>query len=328
MNTLEFLGQITATIKRKFFLLFVLAFLPALVTYIYYKAQKGKYETYSKIFPLSINSAGSGSPFDAIKSQFGISDKTDYDKIYNVTELVGSKTITKLIVESKPSNSKHKTFTDWIIFDHNKNLPFYKKAPKTSVNTDSNDKNLVAGEILKSNLEIVTEKSDFTKIVTRFYDKELARQINETIIQKLSEFYIEMSTEKPNTEVAQLRHIRDSLKIELYHIESAIAGNQDASQFSVKYSASLPQARLARTRAEIEEQYAVSSTAYQNAKFKLLSQSPIFQVLDRPGEPYTFVKQSAAKFAVIVFMLSFFIISLIACRKIFWSLILEELSKS
>lgn len=45
---------------------------------------------------------------DAIKSQFGISDKTDYDKIYNVNELVNSRTISRKIVASKTNNKNIK----------------------------------------------------------------------------------------------------------------------------------------------------------------------------------------------------------------------------
>jgi capsular polysaccharide biosynthesis protein len=68
------------------------------------RSVKGEYQTHSKIFPLSINKGGASSPIDAIKMQFGISDKTDYEKIYNVTELVTSKTISSRIVHSPSPN--------------------------------------------------------------------------------------------------------------------------------------------------------------------------------------------------------------------------------
>ena len=121
--------------------------------------------------------------------------------------------------------------------------------------------------------------------------------------------------------------MRDSLKDELYAVERAIAGFQDANQLSVKYEVNIPQAKLLRTRVEIEQLYAVTVTAYQNAKFKLLSESPIFQILDYPGAPYAYSKPSSKKAALLAFFASFVVLSLFVCRKIFCRIIIDELSK-
>jgi uncharacterized protein involved in exopolysaccharide biosynthesis len=120
--------------------------------------------------------------------------------------------------------------------------------------------------------------------------------------------------------------MRDSLKDELGAVESAIAGFQDANQLSVKYSTGIPQTKLLRERAEIEQLYATTATAYQNARFKLLSESPIFQILDFPGEPYNYIKPSWLKMSIIGFIGFFIILSLFVCKKVFIQMLVDEIN--
>ena len=79
---------------------------------------------------------------------------------------------------------------------------------------------------------------------------------------------------------------------------------------------------------EIEELYTTAATSYQNAKFKLLSESPIFQVLDQAGPPYSYTIPNWKKFAAMAFVISFVVLCLFFCRRIFFRLIIDELSKA
>jgi hypothetical protein len=326
-NTLQIIQEFGRKLKANLIFISVTSLMLAAVVFFLARTQKGTYGTYSKIFPLSINKTNSSSPMDAIKSQFGISDKTDYDKIYNVNELVNSRTISRKIVSSKTNNKKYKNLAQWIFNDYNSGLPIWA----SKVKLESKDTNAViykAASIFTGataiNLDV---KTGFTRITTTFHDKDLSKEVNETILETLSSYYIALVTEKPRSDLVKIRIMRDSLKDELYAVERAIAGFQDANQLSVKYEVNIPQSKLLRTRVEIEQLYAVTVTAYQNAKFKLLSESPIFQVLDFPGAPYNYSKPSSKKVAIITFALCFFLLSLFICRKIFGRIIMEELSK-
>jgi uncharacterized protein involved in exopolysaccharide biosynthesis len=257
----------------------------------------------------------------------GISDKTDYDKIYNLTELITSKTISLQVVKFGCSNKKYKNIAAWLIDDYNRNLKMFAKKIQPDLK-DTNDFYFAAADVLLENTEVIVEKTDFTKIVTGFHDKELSKEVNEAILKNLSSFYIKLATEKPSSEVKKLEVIRDSLKDELNALEKAIAGFQDSNQLSVKYSSGIPQAKLLRTRAEVEQLYVTAVTAYQNASFKLLSESPIFQVLDFPGAPYEFKKSSWAKIALIVFFAFIIFFMSMFNTKIILSIIKEELAKN
>jgi uncharacterized protein involved in exopolysaccharide biosynthesis len=327
LTTLEILKELKNQLKSNLILILIVSTIIASIFGFITNLSKEKYEAYSKIFPLSINKSGGSSPIDAIKSQFGISDKTDYDKIYNITELVKSKRVSHKVVKAKINNKKYKTLGDWIIDDYNTHQPFYTK--KIKINSiDTNSLVYSASGLLLANVEVKSDKTDFTTIISKAYNADLAKEINENILAELSSLYISMTTEKPRDDLGKIALLRDSLKDELYAVERAIAGFQDANQLSVKYSNSIPQAKLMRTREELEKLYETTASAFQNARFKLLSESPIFQVLDKAGPPYNSTRPSAKNAAVVAFAMSLFFLSFFVCRKIFWKLILNELSKS
>lgn len=289
---------------------------------------KGEYGTYSKIFPLSINKSGGTNPIDALRSQFGISDKTDYEKIYNVKELVLSKTISTNVAKSKPSNTLYPSISAWLVDSYNRNIPFWKKKIKVTPG-DTLEIHFTGADLVRSCCDINTDqKTNYTTISTHNYDAALAQELNVTILRELSNFYIKMVTEKPMTDLAKIKQMRDSLNDELYSVEKSIAGFIDANQMSVKTSTQLPQTKLLRKQKEVEQLYANTATSYLNAKFKLLWESPIFQILDKAGPPYTFTKPNWKRNALIAFAVSAFLCGLIACRKVLWRVVLSELSAS
>lgn len=324
-SILSIIQSIHSQIKRKLPTIIVVASFVAALSFTYATLSKEKYKIYSKIFPLSFNKSSS-SPLDAIKAQFGISDKTDYSVIYNLKELVGSKTIREQVVKSTTINPKYKNIADWIIDDHNSGKLFFQKKINLSA-SDSLERLYIASNILKEYVAVNEEKTEFTTLLTHSHNKELSIQLNEIILKELGDYYVQVSTEKPRGDLTKIKIMRDSLKNELDLVEAAIAGYQDANQYSVRYATGIPQSKLIRTRAEIEELYTSTATAYYNARFKLLSESPIFQVLDAPREPFDIIKPSRIKLAIVGFGFTFIFMSFWVCRKILFKLILDELSK-
>jgi len=311
-------------LNRRKGIIIVISLILAIITGFLTYRTKEQFATYSKIFPLSF-SKSSSSPVDAIKAQFGISDKTDYSVIYNINVLAKSKLISTNVVKNKSTNPKYKTIAHWLIAEYNDHAgPLTKKIKIPS--NDTLSVFLAGSSLLIASIDVVTDKTEFTKITTKSYDKKLSKLLNECILRELSDYYIQVSTEKPRTDLIKLGQMRDSLKNEMDAVESAIAGFQDANQLSVKYSTNIPQAKLLRARAEIEQLYTTTATAYHNARFKLLSESPIFQILDLPGEPYETIKPSWKKFSFVAFFLSAFLISVMFTWKSVFRMLFDELS--
>lgn len=310
--------------KNKYRIVGVASMVALIVMVLTFFAE-GTYITDSKIFPLSFNKS-SESPLDAIKSQFGLTDKTDYSVIYNINELVKSKTLSADIAAKKSPNKKYKNFAQWLIDDHNQHLPFYKK--KIKIKPYDSAREVYAGaDLLRNATEIKKEETEFTSIVVQSFNKELSIQLHQAILNSLSEYYIQVSTEKPRSDLAKIGQLKDSLKNAMDLLDRALAGMQDGNQFSVRFSTGIPQAKLIRAREEVEQLYTNTAATYHNARFKLLSESPIFQILDAPGEPVTFKQPSWFKYGSISLIIALVLCSFWVWRNIFLRIVVDELRK-
>lgn len=326
MTTLDHINELVAIIRRRLVWILLLSALVAVASFIYHRSIKNTYSTYAKIFPLSINNSSGGSSLQSLKAQFGVMDKSDLDKIYNVIELVNSKNVSLKVVQQQTNNPKFPRIADWLMDDHNTNLRMFQKPIQVN-RKDSINYFYAARDLLLANTTVSSEKTEFYSITTTAHNTDLAQAMNEAILQQLSTLYVNMTTEKPRSDLNKIRTMRDSLNAELTAVERAIAGYRDSTQFASRVMVNVPQRKLERTRAEIEQLYANTATAYQNAKFKLLSESPIFQILDKPGEPFSMIQEPAKKKAVTHGILAFIVSSLLFAIPFFWKLVRQELSR-
>ncbi len=322
-SSLQYLLEIKQAILKRWWLIALASIVVFIFGYLYKKSFKPEYQTYARIFPLAINSSGSGSPLDALKAQFGVSEKSDLDKIYNITELVNSKNVSFSVVSKAIKHKKYKTLSDWLIDDFNSHLPMFGKK-LTNNPKDSFMHHVIGRNLLLAKTKVDFEKTEFYTLSTTAYTEDLAKLMNELILEQLSLLYVKVTTEKPRTDMNLIRQMRDSLHTELNAIERAIAGFRDANQLSSKYLDNIPQAKLERTRLEIQELYTTTVSAYQNAKFKLLSESPIFQILDKPGEPYNEIRQSPMKFGAITSLATAMLLSFLFSLGVIWQMIKQE----
>jgi capsule polysaccharide export protein KpsE/RkpR len=329
VTILEILSALKNKIKKRLPISLIIALIVAVVVGLYIRQEPREYIATAKIFPLSANSAmGSSSPLSQLKSQFGI--KADAGgEIYDIKELINSKRLSFKVSSSKPLNKKYNKFYEWLIADHNSELGWREKEITISDKRKDSLSNIIKGRsIMLGRVEVDKSENGYTSLRVKAYEKELAKEINETILIALSEFYIEFVTQKPRSDLRTIQAMRDSLSTELSAVTKAIAGRQDKSAYAVKAYVGLPQIKLKRKQAEIQSVYSTTVNALQNARFKLLSESPIFQVLDYPGEPYNSEKPDWKLPAIAAFILTFILLSLWFCRKIFGKVIIEELKKA
>lgn len=329
MNVLDLILRVKQiTIKRLPIILVGSVIFSALAAF--YIAQKPTWYTASStIFPLSANYArGSSSPISMLQQQFGIEGEGDA-QVFDIKELITSKRLSFKVVNSNPDNKKYDKLFKWIVDDHNSELGWRQKKVELTKNKKDSMSNLITARgILLGRIQVEDAENGYTTVKVKAFDKELARELNDRFLTALSEFYIDFVTEKPRSDLNRIQTMRDSLSIELDNVERAIAGLIDRSEFASKAYVGLPQIKLRRKQQEIQAVYSTTLNALQNARFKLLSESPIFQILDYPGEPYDIEKKSWKPVAVIVFLVSFILLCLWFSRKVFLEIIIEELKKA
>jgi hypothetical protein len=279
------------------------------------------YTSYSKIFPLSTGE--SNDPASMIKAQFGISSSGDEGKYYNVTELVNSNTLSRSIVQYPTNDANNLKLYEWIIKDYNAGK--YWNSEKIALSKDSMENIISASSLLRNQIIIKTEKSEFTAIYVNANNSQLALRINECILSSLSDFYIQSKTQKARKDLESIKALQDSLYKALDAVQRASLGFQDDTKYLVKDAPLLPKIKLEQLREELTEAYKVTSATRQNANFRLLNESPIFQVLDKPLGPVDSVKESVKKAFLIAFTIAFLLLALFSIRKFIFQIILAEL---
>jgi hypothetical protein len=319
-NLSNTLTNIVSRIKKNILWIIPLSILVGLVNFYFASQQKTLYKSYSKIFPMNASEAD---PLSGMKASLGMGSESNLSKYYNVNELVNSKHISRQIVAYPSNNSRQKKLYDWVINDYN-NQQFWT-SDKININTDSTEKIITASSLLIAATNIKIEKSEFTSIECTTGDKDLSLRLNECILQCLSDFYIASKTEKARTDLMNIGLLKDSLKGSLDYLERATAGFTDNSQYVVKDIANLPKMKLERLHEEIAEQYKTTAMAYQNANFKLLSESPIFQILDKPMGPVQTIVPAKKKSFFVGFAIALVLSIIFAIRAELIAIITQEL---
>lgn len=322
--------QIGRHLKKRWIYIFILSLIPAILIGIYFYSQPGVYTCTSKIFPLSANSAkNSANPLEILKGKLGI--EGGGADAFNLNELVKSKSVALKVINVRSNNKEHENQPIYklLIKEYNDNLGWFADTmmyiPRTG--NDSLNIQFFAMGAYRNAVAIEELPTGFTILKTKAYTQELAKELNENILLTISNFYIDFVTEKPRSDLKLIQNMKDSLSSELAAVEKAIAGQVDQSAFGVKASVGLNKARLERRFQEIASIYQTTAATLQNAKFQLLSESPIFQVLDYPGAPYGFDVKPWKKFALAAFVFFAIMWSLFFCRKIIWNVIIRELAK-
>lgn len=329
MTVYNFLLEIKNIIQKRFIIIILISVILSVLVGMYYRSFPKIYVASSKIFPLSATSAqGTSSPLDAIKSQFGIATTSPTD-VYDILELSRSKKLAYKVVNAAPtSNKKYAKIYNWIADERNKNLSYFESPIVLSNKKEDSLKNLIfgRGSILPA-IEVIKGENGYTTLNTRSTDPLLARELNEKILTALSNFYVEFVTEKARQDITQIQFMRDSLYVELLNIDKGIASTTDQSAYATSATVALPAQKLGRRKVEVEALYGTTVTALQNARFKLLSQSPIFQILDNPDEPYITDPNPWKTYTVVSFIFFTILLCFWFSRKLIFNLIIEELKK-
>jgi hypothetical protein len=320
MNLVEIIKDVKTALKRGFLWMLLPALLIAAYMGYSTKQEAILHVSYSKIFPLS---ADGGGGLSSLGAQLGLEAQGGAAQYYNVTELVHSRNLSRKMVQYPSNSEKHKALADWIIEDFKKRQK--NKTPETNKVSDQ-EKVIAAAEILTTSAKIVTEKSEFTAIKVETGDPELSLRLNECILTGLSDFYISTKTEKARTDLEKIGTLRDSLKKALNGIELSLLNFGERSKYLVSETAKLPSIQLQSLREEVSAYYASATESYQNAKFMLVNQSPIFQVLDKPQTPVIKIVPKWKKSAIMGFFIGFFLGLIIALRKVIGKLIMAELN--
>ncbi len=264
-------------------------------------------------FALDEEKGSSLGQYEGIASQFGIDIGGGASGIFsnsNLIEFLKSRKmiertlITPILFKNKQTNlieayldvyDRRKDFKD-----EDKNISFLIDANKFTIKHDSLI-NLLYTEIITERFTVdkIDKKVNIITVNFTTQDQILSKLFCENLILNVSDFYIETKTKKSRNNVTTLQSRVDSVRREL---DKALYGRALASDQNLLVVRQ--QANVGKVKQEVNVQ--VLSTMYTEltknlelAKFSLLNNEPLFQIIDKPTLPFKKNKKSKLVYLIV-----------------------------
>ena len=322
-----------AYLFKKWFVILGLAVLGGVLGIVYAWMQKPKYIA---VLTFSMEDGKSdGGGFASLASQFGLSIG-GVGGIFsgeNIIVLIQSNKIIKSTLLSQVTvNNKKQLLLNYFLESQKAagvDKPADPKLPKVSFPESQNPEtysrlqdsvlqNIVAG-IKKAFLKVEKpeNKYDFYTITCTSNDERFSLLFSKLLIQQVSDFYTTVKTKRSAQIVDILQSRTDSVK---RAYDRALYGRASLSDANINTALSLPTVGIQREQTNIT----VLATAYTEliknlelAKFNLLKDTPLIQVIDEPTEPLIMKKMGRLLGGIIgAFLLGFATCIFLLFRKI------------
>jgi hypothetical protein len=244
----------------------------------------------------------------------------------NFKELLKTKGIfRKAILTKVKFGSKEDIFANFFLSKSHiekyewKNLPkdfythrFTESNPQKISIQDRNVLDLIY-EHLKSKTSITIEnpKSSFQTLAVEARNDTLAFVWSKLYLKTVTDFYIDTKTKKSQELLIILGKRVDSLRSALYFTQGKLANYNDQNQQIIFQSARIIAERLQMNSSQIQGMYLEAVRNYDNLKFSLVKEAPLFNVISDTELPLINNKHSWGPIIMVGFFLGFLISALI-----------------
>jgi len=257
-------------------------------------------------------------PLMQIMGQFGMSggsEGVDADKIIELlfTRLIISSALFKTDTINKKTdllvNHFIKEFNAKAWYDGKpalQNIVFKTKADENFTVEENKIVQDIYKEITEHHLTAGTSDNGIVEVNYKSISEPFAKIYLDNLYETLSEYYISKSNQKQRETFDIVKYYNDSLQNALRRAEAEWAILSDKNVFKVKNEGRLNQLRKTNELEALNVAYIESVKNLELAKFNLINQTPILQLIDRPVFP---LKENKTNYPLIIFavlVLTFF----------------------
>jgi hypothetical protein len=158
--------------------------------------------------------------------------------------------------------------------------------------------------------------------------EELVKIISYGIIDKISQFYIDLKSDKARRDYEFASRKVDSLRRVISAKDNMLISNNRRSLFTnqdrLEYS--MPNENLLADKQMIRNQYAQAVSTQQSAAYKLQKDTPIIKVLDKPEPPFDRKSRSPVLYGLIGFITGSLIVGSVLISSLIFLYVRQEAS--
>lgn len=298
--------------KYKYFILLG-GFLFSVLFFLYAKNKPVVYSVRSTVFPITSPSQNNSasSRINELLGGGGSSKSITEDANVNIEEVGRSKKTSDAVVAERLPAFGNKLIAQVLIDEYNK----YRTFRMAEIKTPKTDSGIITGgsELLRENYTVKFNKNSLLEIVYSSTDPRLVTPVSYILIGKISEFYKELKIKKAKADFEFAEKKVDSFDMVLNRLDSRRVSIDNHTLFvpPAKLQYSIPKENLEYNKLRVLAQRNEAAANRESALWGLQKITPIIEILDKPNPPYDEVKPSKKIFALIGFMLGFFLSALI-----------------
>jgi hypothetical protein len=330
------IGAFTKFLLRRWWLFLILVCVGAGIGVVVHSFQKPKYDALCT-FILEEKSAGAGG-LAGLASQFGfdMGGMAGGGGIFagdNILEILKSKKIVYKVLLSNIDDSSMNSHTladlfldfsgwkkKWVTNATLKDIQFNQ----VGVNADllqiqDSVLNRIHEFMLKKSLstERLNKKGSIIKVKVTSFNSLFARLFTERLVDEATKLYLNIKTGTAQANIAQMQRRSDSLLYTLNRRSYSVAASQPLDINPGIKVAAVPLEIATRDKTVLATLYAEVTKNLEANKLLLSQQTPVIQILDRPGMVLE-DSQTSLTLLIIAFSFGFVVIGLVYCFLLYY----------
>lgn len=300
-EVINILNSFVSYLRIKWLILVLAAIVGAGSGIVYYFVQKPRYEAVTT-FILEEKSPAGGAGLAGLASQFGfnLGSLSGGGSIFsgdNILDILRSKKIVRQVLLSKEDTAVNSNSLADLYLEFTGLKEKWQKKPRLKgINFSLNVQHLapvqdsvinaIYEKIIKKNLFIdrLNKKGSIIKVQVTATDETFSRLMTDRLVDAAAKLYLDVRTGTSQENIRQLQQRSDSLLILLNRKSFSAAASQPLDFNPALRTALVPTEIATRDKTVLATLYAEVTKNLEASKLLLSQQTPVIQMLDRPGE--------------------------------------------
>lgn len=300
----------------------------AILFYLLTKTISVEYTGTATIFPLTASNESS-STSNLLKELTGASEMPksfSQEASINIVELAMSRRTREAVALERLPQFGNKTISELLIDAENDKKSFLS-AKIDMPKTDSALK-AVGGEILNNLQTAKFTKNGLLELSFTNTNKQLITPVTNIIINKISQFYIDLKIRKAREDYMFTMRKLDSLNEVLDAFDKRAVTMANTTMFvpGEKIEYTIPKENLITDKERVLRQKAGAANNREEALWRLQKATPIIETLDKPEPPFKKNKPSGLLFGMVGFILGLLLSSFILIFDLLYKYINAEIN--
>lgn len=330
MTSKELIQKIYLRIGRFKLLLLLAAAVGAIAMFLYAKSLPIKYSTRASVFALTgaNDNAAASSAISQLLGGGESAKSFSQEAAINIVELAISRNTREAVAMQRLPEFKNKTIAELLIENYNANKAL--SAPKMEIPKDTVLLAAVGGNLLNENFVAKTLKSGILEVTYSNTNPDLLSPVTYAMINKISQFYIDLKIKKAKRDYDFTLSKIDSLQrvLDIYDRRAVVMANTTRFVPKDRIEYSIPKENLINAKERGIRQRDALTNNKEEALWRLQKATPIISILDKPERPFSQIRPSATLYGIIGFILGIVLGILLLIAPILYKYIESETNKA